>query len=115
MSRRKIVPGSLVKKLRTIMGLSQEAFAKRIGRSFASVRMYESGRMPPLDVLGRMLGIARTTNGAEAVARELEKILAPMLTVASELRVEKPIPDQDEEKQNSPEFRAGLYAMLDYV
>lgn len=91
------------------MGLSQEAFAREIGRSFGSVRMYEAGRMPPLDVLGKMMIITRTTPGYDAIGHELEMLLGGMLRAA----------DSPEElpaaEEMTPGDRAALHAMLDYV
>jgi transcriptional regulator with XRE-family HTH domain len=103
---------SIVKKLRSAMGLSQEAFARLIGRSFGSVRMYETGRIPPLEVLAKMLAITRTTPGHDAIEHELESLLGGMLHAADSATEE---PHAAAVQEMTPAYRAGLHAMLDYV
>lgn len=103
---------SLVKKLRTSMGLSQEAFAHLIGRSFGSIRMYETGRMPPAEVLAKLLIIARTHPGIDpAVRGEIEEFTANLFGLG-ELKAGdfKPAPNGID-----PKNRAGVHAMLDYI
>ena len=62
---------TLVRKLRQALGWSQERFAQRVARSTASIRMYESGREIPSDVLAVMLAMAHR-GGLKDLAREIE-------------------------------------------
>ena len=72
---------TLIKQLRERLGWSQEKFAKRIGKSFSSLRGYESGRRPPLSVLAIMLSLT-SQNGFSDIADQIEiqaeEILKPL-------------------------------------
>ena len=56
-----------VRKLRELLGLNQSHFADLIGRSFASVQGYESGKRLPPDIAEKMRLIA-LENGDKELA-----------------------------------------------
>jgi transcriptional regulator with XRE-family HTH domain len=106
------MPFSITRKLRSSLGLSQEVFARLVGRSLASIRMYETGRMPPFEVLGKMLMIARSNPGNAVIEHEIETIVGDMFR-AADINAGQPLAPQ-EELIDAPE-RAGFHAMLDYI
>src|ERR1035438_9106518 len=105
----------IVKRLRSAMGLSQEEFARKIGRSIASIRRYETGLMPPVEVLGKMLFLTRTTPGLVAIGKQLEKSLGPMLITAKALDLATAVIHKGAAEGVRPQLRAGLHSMVDYV
>ncbi len=64
---------NLVREVRKALGWSQERFARRVNRSTVSVRMYESGRRVPPDVLGSMLALVVQKGGLKALEDEIER------------------------------------------
>jgi transcriptional regulator with XRE-family HTH domain len=99
-----------IRKLRKNLGLSQEAFAKLIGKSYASVRNYEDGRKLPPDVMGRMLSLA-VKAGLSNLAHEIEKEAAELYEQPIEAQaVAESTPEGD-----SPEQRRRMHALLDYL
>lgn len=97
-----------IKKLRKALGLSQEAFARAIGKSYASVRNYEDGRTLPPEVLGKMLGLAvRAQLGS--LAKEIEKDATELYGA--------PVAAADVEaaEEETPEDGRRIHALLDYI
>ena len=67
---------TLLRELRERLGWSQEQLAKRIGKSFSSVRGYESGRDLPPEVLRQCESLAKD-NGFEDLFKQFDsKLLA---------------------------------------
>lgn len=71
---------SLLKELRTRLRMSQEAFARAIEKSVASVRGYESGRRPPPQVLARMVVMAGNARFKDLCVR-IENLAAELYDV----------------------------------
>jgi DNA-binding transcriptional regulator YiaG len=47
----------IIRRVREALGLTQSAFAKAVGRSYAAIRSYESGRKPPAEVMGSAMAL----------------------------------------------------------
>lgn len=64
----------VIRRVREALGLTQEAFARGLGRSYAAIRTYEAGRKAPLDVMARAMamcvsaGLADLANDVQGVA-----------------------------------------------
>lgn len=100
---------SIIKKLRKALQMSQEAFAKAVGKSYASIRNYEDGRNVPPEVMAKMLGLASKA-GLVDLRREIE-------TWAADL-YDRPINPEAPEAPiagESPADRERLHALLDFV
>lgn len=103
----------IIKDLRKKLGISQEAFARAIGKSSGSVRSYEDGRKLPPDVMGKMLSLASKA-GFTDLFGEIEHLAAEWY--------DQPVVEQaaaQEEAQPggrlSSEQRAKLHALVDFV
>jgi transcriptional regulator with XRE-family HTH domain len=101
---------STIRNVRKALGLSQEALAKLIGKSCASVRNYEDGRKLPPDVMGHLLFLA-VGAGLSDLSSEIERQAAEWY--------DRPIdimpPEESLPVEESPEQRQNLHAQLDYV
>ena len=62
----------LIKRAREALRLSQKGFAKAVGKSYASIRLYESGQKVPSNVLLIATGLCRDA-GHAYLAKELEE------------------------------------------
>ena len=100
----------VIRRLRGALGMSQEAFAKAIGKSYASVRRYEDGRKVPPSVMAKMFGLANKA-GLKDLLPEIEHWAAELYDYPIEA---KPFEDPAPEEESSAE-RKRLHEMLDYV
>lgn len=62
----------LIKRVRETLRLSQRGFAKAVGKSYASIRLYEAGQKVPSNVLLIATGLCRDA-GHPYLAKELEE------------------------------------------
>jgi transcriptional regulator with XRE-family HTH domain len=102
---------SVIRSLRSALGMSQEAFARAIGKSYASVRMYEDGRKVPPAVMAKMFGLANKA-GLKELLPEIEHWAADLYDHPIEA---KQFEDLAIESGESPAERKRLHEMLDYV
>ena len=100
---------STLRELRKALGLSQEAIAKQVGKSFGSIRSYEDGRKLPPDVMGKMLSLA-VRAGLTDIANRIEDEAAELYggTVHA-TAIDEARPEESREERNR------LHALLDYV
>ena len=100
---------STLRELRKALGLSQEAIAKQVGKSFGSIRSYEDGRKLPPDVMGKMLSLA-VRAGLPDIANQIEDEAAKLYggTVHA-MAIDEARPEESREERNR------LHALLDYV
>jgi transcriptional regulator with XRE-family HTH domain len=101
---------STIRNLRKALGLSQEALAKAIGKSYASVRNYEDGRKLPPDVMGKMLALAARASLPDLM-NEIERQAAEWYDRPIEISA----PEEFQPPEESPEERRNLHAQLDYI
>lgn len=70
-----------MRRIREAAGLTQEAFARTVGRSYASIRSYDAGRKPPLDVAARAMAVAVQV-GRNDLADEIQSRAVPPIQTA---------------------------------
>jgi transcriptional regulator with XRE-family HTH domain len=101
---------TLTKELRTRLGLSQEAFSRSVGKSVASIRGYESGREPPVQVLAAMYSLAMKS-GLTDIGDRIEHLALDSPAKAQEGLIEiDPAPSKETFKE-----RERLHGLLDFV
>jgi len=101
---------STIRKLRKALGLSQEALAQEIGKSYASVRNYEDGRKLPRDVTGKLLSMAMRA-GLTNIAKQIEKEAGG----PSDEPLASGGTDEAPHQAVSQKEREWLHVLLDYV
>src|ERR1039458_7770602 len=99
---------STLRELRKALGLSQEAIAKQVGKSFGSIRSYEDGRKLPPDVMGKMLSLA-VRAGLIDLASQIEEEATGLYGSVQAAPIDE-VPPEESRRE-----RGRLHALLDYV
>lgn len=99
-----------MRDLRKALGLSQEALARAIGKSYASIRNYEDGRKLPPDVMGHLLFLA-VKAGRTDLSNEINRQAAEWYDRPIEISA----PAESRPPEESPAERRNLHAQLDYI